>query len=208
MAFWLFETFLVFDHQTETLTIILENCYSQRGTVEMEQVMQAVKQQLRTPVAAETRVLSNEKLHFTSNVTQQAFEAIVQEAKARITAGDMFQVVPSQRLKASFKQEPFDYYRKLRVTNPSAYLYYLDFDHGFKVIGSSPESLIRVQGDEITTNPIAGTRKRGATKAEDEALANELLADEKERAEHQMLIDLGRNDLGRIAEHGTVHVPL
>ncbi|AMG51046.1 MULTISPECIES: anthranilate synthase component I [Enterococcus] len=208
MAFWLFETFLVFDHQTETLTIILENCYSQRGTVEMGQVMQAVKQQLRTPVAAETRVLSNEKLHFTSNVTQQAYEAIVQEAKARITAGDMFQVVPSQRLKASFKQEPFDYYRKLRVTNPSAYLYYLDFDHGFKVIGSSPESLIRVQGDEITTNPIAGTRKRGATKAEDEALANELLADEKERAEHQMLIDLGRNDLGRIAEHGTVHVPL
>ena len=197
MAFWLFETFLVLDHQRETLTIILENCYSQRGTTEMEKVLQAVQQQLRTPVAAETRGLSNEKLHFTSNVTQHAYETIVREAKARITAGDMFQVVPSQRLQAAFTQDPFDYYRKLRVTNPSAYLYYLDFDHGFKVIGSSPESLIRVQGTTITTNPIAGTRKRGATKAE-----------EKERAEHQMLIDLGRNDLGRIAEHGTVHVPL
>ena len=204
MAFWLFETFLVLDHQRETLTIILENCYSQRGTTEMEKVLQAVQQQLRTPVAAETRGLSNEKLHFTSNVTQHAYETIVREAKARITAGDMFQVVPSQRLQAAFTQDPFDYYRKLRVTNPSAYLYYLDFDHGFKVIGSSPESLIRVQGTTITTNPIAGTRKRGATKAEDEALAAELLADEKERAEHQMLIDLGRNDLGRIAEHGTV----
>src|SRR5699024_11576932 len=118
------------------------------------------------------------------------------------------QVVPSQRLSGVFKQNPFDYYRKLRLSNPSAYLYYLDFNEGTKVIGSSPESLLQVKGQKVMTNPIAGTRKRGATKAEDNQLAQELLVDEKERAEHLMLIDLGRNDIGRIAEVGSVTVPL
>ncbi len=205
MAFWLFETFLVLDHQRETL-IILENCYSQRGTTEMEQALQAVQQQLRTPVAAETRGLSNEKLHFTSNVTQHAYETIVREAKARITAGDMF--------RGSFPTSASSIYtRSFWLLPKTASDESLPTSIILISITDSKWSAVHLKAwfgfkeTTITTNPIAGTRK-GGTKAEDEALAAELLADEKERAEHQMLIDLGRNDLGRIAEHGTVHVPL
>lgn len=208
LAFLLFESFIVIDHQQETLTIIVENCYSQRSEAEMSAIFEKTKACVQRPHPLENRPPAEETLHFTSNMTQKQYETIVNQAKGLIRAGDLFQVVPSQRLKTKFTQPPFDYYRKLRRTNPSAYLYYLDLGDGFKVIGSSPESLIRVKGDEIITNPIAGTRKRGQTKQEDEALAEELLTDEKERAEHLMLIDLGRNDLGKIAEIGTVQVPL
>jgi anthranilate synthase component 1 len=119
----------------------------------------------------------------------------------------MFQMVPSQRLMADFPYEPFDYYRKLRVSNPSAYLYFLDFGD-MQVIGSSPESLVSVNGSRVQTNPIAGTRKRGATLSEDMDLVADLLSDEKEKAEHKMLVDLGRNDIGRVSVAGTVKVPM
>ncbi|OTN76415.1 anthranilate synthase component I [Enterococcus sp. 8G7_MSG3316] len=208
LAFLLFETFIVIDHQQETLSLIVENCYSQRSEAEMTAIFEKTKARLTVLSPLENYPPVDEHLSFTSNMTQQTYEAVVAQAKELIKAGDLFQVVPSQRLKAPFAQAPFDYYRKLRVTNPSAYLYYLDLTDDFKVIGSSPESLIRVNGENIITNPIAGTRKRGQTKQEDEALAEELLADEKERAEHLMLIDLGRNDLGKIAEIGSVTVPL
>ncbi len=140
---------------------------------------------------------------FKSNMTRQAFEAAVEQAKAYIADGDVMQVVLSQRLSLPCSAEALDLYRVLRCLNPSPYMYYFDFGE-FHIVGSSPEILTRVENDEVTVRPIAGTRKRGRTTSEDVALAEELLADPKECAEHLMLIDLGRNDVGRVAEIGTV----
>ena len=122
-----------------------------------------------------------------------------------IRNGDMFQCVLSQRFSAEVTGNPFDFYRNLRVTNPSNYLYFYDFGD-YQIIGASPESLVSVKNGIVTTNPIAGTRPRGATDEEDKALATDLLADEKETAEHRMLVDLGRNDIGRISETASVQV--
>ena len=130
---------------------------------------------------------------------------MVDQAKKLIREGDMFQCVLSQRFSADFEGDPLDYYRNLRVTNPSNYLYFYDFGD-YQIIGASPESLVSVKKGEVTTNPIAGTRPRGATEEEDQALAHELLHDIKETAEHRMLVDLGRNDIGKIAQNGTVEV--
>jgi anthranilate synthase component 1 len=136
-----------------------------------------------------------------SNTTPEAYRALVEKCKAYARAGDIFQVVPSQRFSAPFAQSPFALYRALRRLNPSPFLYYLNFAD-FAVVGSSPEILVRKRGPTITIRPIAGTRPRGATPAEDHALEEELLADPKERAEHLMLVDLARNDLGRVAVRG------
>ena len=133
-----------------------------------------------------------------SPVSRKAYGALVDRAKAYIRAGDIFQVVPSHRFSAPFTLNPFALYRSLRRTNPSPFLYYLNFA-GFQLVGSSPEILVRLRDGKITIRPIAGTRRRGATPAEDAALEVELLADAKERAEHLMLLDLGRNDVGRVA---------
>jgi anthranilate synthase component I len=140
-----------------------------------------------------------------SNTTPDEYKAMVAKAKDYITAGDAFQIVLAQRFEAPFTLPPFSLYRALRRTNPSPYLYFLDFG-GFAVAGSSPEILVKVAGDLVTIRPIAGTRPRGATPHEDKALEEELLADPKERAEHLMLLDLGRNDVGRVAEIGSVTV--
>lgn len=140
-----------------------------------------------------------------SNTPAADYKAMVARAKDYIAAGDIFQVVLSQRFEAPFTLPPFSLYRALRRVNPAPFLYYLDFGT-FSVAGSSPEILVRVRDGEVTIRPIAGTRPRGATPAEDKALAEELLADPKERAEHLMLLDLGRNDVGRVAEIGTVKV--
>ncbi|MGH6682921.1 MAG: anthranilate synthase component I, partial [Pseudolabrys sp.] len=140
-----------------------------------------------------------------SNTTPDEYKAMVLKAKDYITAGDAFQIVLAQRFEAPFALPPFTLYRALRRTNPSPYLYFLDFS-GFAVAGSSPEILVKVSGDVVTIRPIAGTRARGLTPHEDKALEEELLADPKERAEHLMLLDLGRNDVGRVAEIGTVNV--
>ena len=140
-----------------------------------------------------------------SNTPPERYLAMVARAKDYIAAGDIFQVVLSQRFEAPFTLPPFALYRALRRVNPSPYLYYLDFGD-FAVAGSSPEILVRVKDGEVTIRPIAGTRPRGATPEEDYALEAELLADPKERAEHLMLLDLGRNDVGRVAEIGTVKV--
>src|SRR5688572_23127961 len=142
---------------------------------------------------------------FVSGFTREGFIAAVEKSKEYIRAGDIFQVVLSQRLSVPFRARPVDVYRALRALNPSPYMYFLDLG-GTQVVGSSPEILVRQQGDEITVRPIAGTRPRGATPELDAALEAELLADPKERAEHLMLIDLGRNDVGRVAEPGTVEV--
>jgi anthranilate synthase component 1 len=142
---------------------------------------------------------------FTSNMTKEEFTDKVIRAKEYIKAGDIFQVVLSQRLKMPLKGDPFDIYRNLRTVNPAPYLYYLNFGE-MVIIGSSPEMLIRVEDGTIQTCPIAGTRPRGQTAAEDKALEKELLADEKEKAEHIMLVDLGRNDLGRVCDYDSIRI--
>jgi anthranilate synthase component 1 len=140
-----------------------------------------------------------------SNTSPAEYKAMVLKAKDYILAGDAFQIVLAQRFEAPFTLPPFSLYRALRRTNPSPYLYFLDFG-SFSVAGSSPEILVKVAGDVVTIRPIAGTRARGATPHEDKALEQELLADPKERAEHLMLLDLGRNDVGRVAQIGSVTV--
>jgi anthranilate synthase component 1 len=138
-----------------------------------------------------------------SNTSHADYLAMVEKAKDYIRAGDIFQVVPSQRWRVPFALPPFALYRALRRTNPSPYMFYFNFG-GFQIVGASPEILVRLRGDMVTIRPIAGTRRRGATPAEDAALEAELLADPKERAEHLMLLDLGRNDVGRVAKIGTI----
>ena len=140
-----------------------------------------------------------------SNTGREAYHDMVRRAVEYIHAGDAFQVVPSHRLALPFKLPPFAFYRSLRRLNPSPFLFFFDFGE-YAIVGSSPEILVRLRDDVVTIRPLAGTRKRGATSEEDKALAEELLADPKERAEHLMLLDLGRNDVGRVAEIGTVSV--
>ncbi len=140
-----------------------------------------------------------------SNTTEAQYLAMVERAKSYIRAGDIFQVVLSQRFTSPFQLPAFALYRALRRVNPAPFLCYLDFG-GFQIVCSSPEILVRARDGKVTIRPIAGTRGRGETREQDDALAKELLADEKERAEHLMLLDLGRNDVGRVAEIGTVEV--
>ncbi len=142
---------------------------------------------------------------FESTSTRSRYEANVRRIQEYIAAGDAFQVVLSQRLSVPLNGSAFDLYRVLRTMNPSPYLFYLDLD-GFQLVGSSPEVLVRVEDGKVIVRPIAGTRRRGANQAEDDELSRELLADPKERAEHLMLLDLGRNDVGRVADYGSVKV--
>ncbi|CAA6603375.1 Anthranilate synthase component 1 [Rhodospirillaceae bacterium LM-1] len=155
----------------------------------------------RREVADETAKLSEPR----SNTTSEQFHAMVAKAKEYILAGDIFQVVLGLRLSVPFKLPPFSLYRALRRTNPSPFLFFLDFG-GFSIVGSSPEILVRLRDGVVTIRPLAGTRKRGATPEEDKALAADLLSDPKELAEHLMLLDLGRNDVGRVAKIGSVRV--
>ena len=142
---------------------------------------------------------------FKSSFSRAEYEALVERAKEYIRAGDIFQVVPSQRLSVPFDGRPVDVYRALRALNPSPYMYFIDLG-ATQIVGSSPEILVRVKDGKVVLRPIAGTRRRGATADEDQALAEELLVDPKERAEHLMLIDLGRNDVGRVSIAGSVRV--
>ncbi|MFV1464704.1 MULTISPECIES: anthranilate synthase component I [unclassified Phaeobacter] len=169
-----------------------------------ERVMDAVRD-LERAMPAESRDLgdADEVAPPVSNFTKEGYMAAVEKAKDYIRAGDIFQVVPAQRWTQAFPQPPFALYRSLRRTNPSPFMFYFNFG-GFQVVGASPEILVRVFGQEVTIRPIAGTRPRGATPEEDKALELDLLADKKELAEHLMLLDLGRNDTGRVAKIGTV----
>ena len=169
-----------------------------------ERVMDAVRD-LDRAMPGETRDLgeAQDAGPPVSNFTKDGYKAAVEKAKDYIRAGDIFQVVPAQRWTQEFLQPPFALYRSLRRTNPSPFMFYFNFG-GFQVVGASPEILVRVFGNEVTIRPIAGTRPRGATPEEDKALEVDLLGDEKELAEHLMLLDLGRNDCGRVAKIGTV----
>jgi anthranilate synthase component 1 len=211
LALMLTDVLVVFDHFKRTITV-LANAYveddldtSYRQAVE---TITAVRGRLRGSVPSPAGVKNGrdrEVPPFRSNMAEGEFEAIVARIIEYIRAGDAYQVVPSQRWSAPVPVEGFSIYRGLRAVNPSPYMYFLDFGD-FEIAGTSPEPLITVSGRELSTRPIAGTRPRGATADEDRALAEELLGDPKERAEHVMLVDLGRNDLGRVCEYGTVEV--
>jgi anthranilate synthase component I len=209
MALMLSDVLVVFDHLRHTITVLV-NVYADDGELEAAYAdalatIAKARRLLAGPVPAAAPTPARTRPAFTSNLRRDAFEAIVARIIEYIRAGDAYQVVPSQRWSAELDVDPFSVYRGLRVVNPSPYMYFLDF-LDFQVAGASPEPLITVSGRDVTTRPIAGTRPRGADAAEDGAIAEGLLADEKERAEHVMLVDLGRNDLGRVCEYGSVHV--
>ncbi|WP_159715862.1 anthranilate synthase component I [Geminicoccus flavidas] len=161
--------------------------------------------ELERPVAHELRATEAAEIVPVPNMSRADYHAMVEAAKEYVAAGDIFQVVPSQRFTAEFTLPPFDLYRSLRRLNPSPFLFYLDLD-GYQLVGSSPEILVRLRDGTVTIRPIAGTRRRGVDRAEDAVLSADLLSDPKELAEHLMLLDLGRNDVGRVAQIGTVRV--
>ena len=177
------------------------------GLTAAEARLDAMVAAINRPGTAQVRALNRHArppaIHH--HYPEARFKADVAKIREYIKAGDCMQVVPSQRMSCAYTHAPLDYYRALRHTNPSPYMYLLDLDD-FHIIGSSPEILARVQGDTVTVRPLAGTRKRGKTPEEDKALEQELLADAKEIAEHVMLIDLGRNDIGRVCKTGTVKI--
>ena len=177
------------------------------GLAAAEARLDAMVAAINRPGTAQVRALNRHArppaIHH--HYPEARFKADVAKIREYIKAGDCMQVVPSQRMSCAYTHAPLDYYRALRHTNPSPYMYLLDLDD-FHIIGSSPEILARVQGDTVTVRPLAGTRKRGKTPEEDKALEQELLADAKEIAEHVMLIDLGRNDIGRVCKTGTVKI--
>ena len=206
------DTVLVFDHVTHRILVVtnahvdgdVASAYA-RATSKISAVISRLRQPL--PIAAVSPVEPvGRGGPWASTFEQPEFEAAVRRAKEYIAAGDIFQVVLSQRLSRHTAADPFTIYRALRMLNPSPYMFYLDLPGDLRMIGSSPEVLVRMFDRQAEVRPIAGTRPRGANAAEDEALAEELLADPKERAEHVMLVDLGRNDLGRVCRYGSVHV--
>jgi anthranilate synthase component 1 len=210
-VFMFTDTMLVFDHLRHVIQVVshvrldgdIESSYRQ-AVWRIEELVDRLRRPLARlpengpPVApAEARV--------EHNIPREDYLLAVEEARAYIIAGDIIQVVPSQRMARRTAAHPFNVYRALRHVNPSPYMYYLELDD-FQIVGASPELLVRVENGVVETHPIAGTRRRGRTEEEDLALERELRSDEKERAEHIMLLDLGRNDIGRVARPGTVRV--
>jgi len=209
--FMITNSLLIFDHRLRSLKIVV-NAFLDDGSLEevyarAAESIGAIVHQLTK--SADLRFISNTDSQMNparSNFLPEAFGRAVEQAKEYIRAGDIFQVVLSQRFESDFDGNPLDFYRCLRFINPSPYMFCLKFGDDFSLIGSSPEMHVRLIGDTIEIRPIAGTRARGATITQDERNAAELLADPKERAEHIMLVDLARNDVGRVADFGTVRV--
>ncbi|MGZ4160728.1 MAG: anthranilate synthase component I, partial [Neobacillus sp.] len=199
-----YEEIIVFDHLQEKVIVCGIPLLDDSKDSVIENRIQQLVDELKLP----DLYLEEEPFSFTGFETETSKEAFIKNveiAKEHIRAGDIFQVVLSRRMKSSFQGPPLSLYRKHRANNPTPYMFYIEFE-GYTVIGSSPESLIKTRGKQVIANPIAGTKKRGNTNTEDQMIEKELLADEKELAEHKMLVDLGRNDLGRVCEFGTVHV--
>jgi anthranilate synthase component 1 len=211
MALMLTDTLVIFDHLKHTITILANANLTVEPDVELAyaaavETIGRIREALSGPVPRPPEPLPPRQIpELRSNMTRESFEAMVARIVEYIHAGDAFQVVPSQRWSAAVPVEAFSIYRGLRAVNPSPYMYFLDFGD-FQVAGASPEPLLTVTGSHVLTKPIAGTRPRGASPEEDRRIAQELLADEKERAEHVMMVDLGRNDLGRVCEYGSVAV--
>ena len=206
-----YKTVLAFDHLRHQIHIISNLLVDESQEplkvqyAKAEEEIRHIEALLRLPLEPPTPVSSNEELQVRSNFEKRDYLSAVTKAKEYIAAGDIFQVVLAQRFEVDLKTAPFEIYRALRIVNPSPYMYFLKMPDA-TIVGSSPEMLVKIQGDEAAYRPIAGTRPRGANDTEDEQLAQELKADEKERAEHIMLVDLGRNDLGRVCRYGTVRV--
>ncbi|MBE0428377.1 MAG: anthranilate synthase component I [Thermoleophilia bacterium] len=210
MAFLVSDSIVIFDHLKHT-TMLLANAFVEEGK-DIGQSYEEARERVLLLKELLDEPLPHAEVHDraplgepVSNFRREDFEAAVERVKEYIFAGDSFQTVPSQRFSLDVEVSPFGIYRGLRVVNPSPYMYYIAFDD-FSLVGSSPEPLIKVNRGWVETRPIAGTRPRGATPEEDKRLAEDLLSDGKELAEHIMLVDLGRNDLGRVCEPGTVEV--
>ena len=215
MSFGFYDTMLVFDHITKTITVVSlgwpAECESpsaayERATERVNAVIDKLNHPFTQLECEDFVSLTDDPQDVISNFRQPEFESAVRECKEYIRAGDIFQVVLSQRLETKIECDPFEIYRTLRVLNPSPFMFFLRTDE-CQLVGSSPEIMCRVVDGEMTVRPLAGTRRRGRTNAEDLELEKELLADEKERAEHVMLVDLGRNDVGRVAKYRSIKLP-
>src|SRR5215472_13216012 len=209
-GFMLFDTILAFDHVQHRILIIANARITADDDLESLYQFACAKigfleRELERNLSKSDRPQRN-PLDLQSNYTRERFEEQVRSAKEYIAAGDIYQVVLSQRFEADVDGDPFTVYRALRHVNPSPYMYFIRMG-GVSIVGSSPEMLVRVEGSHVETHPIAGTRPRGRSDAEDVRLAEELKRNDKERAEHVMLVDLGRNDVGRVCEYGSVRVP-
>jgi anthranilate synthase component I len=205
-AFLLAENLAVFDHVHQRLKLITMHRPDVEPHAAAVERLDEMQSRLEGTVPPAARKHDVNGATWRSNVSRGQFESMVDAAKEHILAGDAFQVVLSQRFSKRLGARPFDVYRCLRAINPSPYMYYLCLGGDRHVVGTSPEVLVRVEGDQVTSRPLAGTRRRGATEEQDRELESELLGDAKERAEHVMLVDLGRNDVGRVAEPGSVRV--
>ena len=214
-VFMIATTFLVFDHLQHKISVVshaflgdsadeggIERAYAD-AVGRIDDMARRLQAPLNLPAPAGTA--ADQRLATSSNVTPDEFYDMVGKVKEYIVAGDVIQTVVSQRLSRPTTADPFQIYRSLRAINPSPYMYYLQLDD-FQIVGASPEMLVQVENGMVATHPIAGTRPRGADEAEDDANEQELRTDEKERAEHIMLVDLGRNDIGRVSEPGSVRV--
>ena len=206
------DTMLVFDHLKHTIKVVshahldgdVDRAYAE-AAAKIDRLVERLATPLELPMAVHSGAETEEATDVTSNFTQREYEAAVQRAIEYIYAGDIIQVVPSQRLARRTDAHPFQIYRALRSINPSPYMYYLHLDD-FHIVGASIETLVRVEDGKVVTHPVAGTRPRGATPEEDAVLERELRDSEKQRAEHIMLVDLARNDVGRVSRSGTVEV--
>ena len=202
----LFDKVIAYDHLKQKIIVIV-NYYSDKGeqgynaaTLEIDKIINLIYD--NTPLTPE---IAQKEVDFTCNTSKEEYCAMVEKTKHYIREGDIFQGVISRRFEAEYHSSLLNTYRVLRTTNPSPYMYFIQCDD-LQIAGTSPETMVKLEEGKLTTFPVAGTRRRGASKAEDEALEVELLADEKERAEHNMLVDLARNDLGRISRYGSVTV--
>ncbi len=212
LAFLLTDTLLIFDNVSQKIKVVanghvlssreseIRRAYAD-ATARIERMIARLKRPLHRTLPKQRR----KPLTFSANMSRADFEKMVMRTKEYIRAGDVVQAVVSQRWDVRIQTAPLEIYRALRVINPSPYMYYLRVG-GVELVGSSPETLVRCEDGRVSVRPIAGTRRRGATEEQDRMLERELLADEKERAEHVMLVDLGRNDVGRVARKGTVRV--
>ncbi|MBX7207202.1 MAG: anthranilate synthase component I [Verrucomicrobiaceae bacterium] len=216
MVFMLTDTVVIFDHKHRKLSIVANVLTSEHASLDaayawakaqIESVIEKLSRPLAVrPLSAFPPVAASVEPPPAGNTTREEFERMVRAGKEYIAAGDVFQFVPSQRFETEYKGTPLDLYRALRHVNPSPYMFCLQFPQGFALVGSSPEVHVKCLDGRIEIRPIAGTRWRGKSPGEDEALAEELLNDPKERAEHIMLVDLARNDVGRVSSYGSVKV--
>ncbi|MDQ0352087.1 anthranilate synthase component 1 [Alkalibacillus filiformis] len=201
--FMFYEKIIVYDHLLQNVHCFVFDQWITNEKVNLEKEMTQLINQINGQEAKNKQGFTLGE--FKSNIAKNDYLNKVEQIKEQINQGEIFQAVLSQRLTAEYEGDPFSYYRQLRKHNPSPYMYFINFND-YHILGASPESLVKVHGNQVTTNPIAGTRKRGQSRDEDIKLENELLTDEKEIAEHQMLVDLGRNDIGRVAQPGTIEL--